>query len=322
MVYYTYMVPKPKPMHNFWIIIRHLVEKPVWIILFSTFTLVYFVVWYSTKSNINNTNFSGAIKIILTLVGILIASTSHVPSSVRFVHHIITSWSILGFFICSIFSNTILSRLMVAQYSSMVNSVEDIVHGNFYWGFPGYDNQSQREAYFNLQDQQEGPAITNSSRSLAKKAEGQYQNITSNTSRDALHSGNFVFPIQKLGHEYAFLDIDGLKPSDLKGFRVMKQTLNQFYVSVVFSRYSMYLEVFYEVLRRFLEMGLVIHWKRDVILHYGLPEIQVLVYEFPTEAVMDEFKPLTFSNTLVGFNILVAGWFLAVVVFVFELFNR
>lgn len=137
----------------------------------------------------------------------------------------------------------------------------------------------------------------------------------------ALHSGKFVFPVQRLDQEYIFVNVDGLETMDFKGFRVISQDLNQFYSSFAFSRYTPLLEVCHRPLITFIESGLTQHWKKDVILKHGKGLVKYLLTEPSIESV-DSFKPLTLSNNLAAFRILLCGLILASLSFVFELLSK
>ncbi|KAG8254709.1 hypothetical protein J6590_005267 [Homalodisca vitripennis] len=254
--------------------------------------------------------FLGAVESFLIVFGMTIGCTCYIPSSVKITRQIISFWSLLSFFVSAIFSNTILSRLMVPYHTSPLDSVKDLVKSNFQWGEPGFENISEREVYFNLEDPWQ------------KKFESRYQELTRNTSRTALLSGKFAFPVTRLGHDYVFVNIVGVNQTkDFRGFRVMKQPLNEFYVSLVFSKHSPILEICREKLQRFFQVGLVNYWKKDVILRHGNADIEQLLYDSSTETVVNSFEPLTLSNNLAAFRILLSGLSLAVLVFAFELLS-
>ncbi|KAG8312871.1 hypothetical protein J6590_013208 [Homalodisca vitripennis] len=120
---------------------------------------------------------------------------------------------------------------MVPRHSMLIDSVKDIVLGNFLWGEPEYNNVSKRALYFNLEDPWQS------------QLENRFRNLTSDTSTAALRSGKFVFPVQRFGYSYVFIDVDGLETNDLREFRLMKQTLNEFYVSFKFSKQSPLLDI-------------------------------------------------------------------------------
>ncbi|XP_046662783.1 uncharacterized protein LOC124355665 [Homalodisca vitripennis] len=184
---------------------------------------------------------------------------------------------------------------MVPRHSMLIDSVKDIVLGNFLWGEPEYNNVSKRALYFNLEDPWQS------------QLENRFRNLTSDTSTAALRSGKFVFPVQRFGYSYVFIDVDGLETNDLREFRLMKQTLNEFYVSFKFSKQSPLLDVCYATLQRFFEVGLIEHWKKSVILKYGTPDIAILLRNHKTVECIDSFNPLTLSNNMVAFQFILGG---------------
>ncbi|XP_054285515.1 uncharacterized protein LOC129002034 [Macrosteles quadrilineatus] len=189
-----------------------------------------------------------------------------------------------------------------------IDTVKDFVQAGYLWGEEAYSN-FQQEVYFDL----ENP--------WHKKMEQKFQAIPSRKMPAALKSHKIAFPAQRLGQEYVFIVQRSINRSDVSMFRLMKEPVNQFYVSMIFSKLSPILEISQYPLLRFFETGLILHWKNEVIRNYGSPEAARLLTE-PSGESLSEFEPLTIDNNLAAFQILLYGLCGSLAVFSLELFSR
>lgn len=152
-----------------------------------------------------------------------------------------------------------------------------------------------------------------------KKMEDQFQQVPRNATRAALQSRRFGFPVQRLGNEYVFILQKNINQSEIDSFRIMKEAVNQFYVSMVFSKLSPMIEICRYPILRFLQIGLIDHWKNEVVRNYGSINAARLLLDPPGEA-LSEFEPLTIDNNLAAFQILLYGLCVSFLVLIVELF--
>lgn len=99
----------------------------------------------------------------------------------------------------------------------------------------------------------------------------------------------------------------------------MKEAVNQFYVSMVFSKLSPMIEICRYPILRFLQIGLIGHWKNEVIRNYGSRNTARLLLD-PSGEALSEFEPLTIDNNLAAFQILLYGLSVSFLVLIVELF--
>ncbi|XP_017774906.1 PREDICTED: uncharacterized protein LOC108561471 [Nicrophorus vespilloides] len=300
----TFLVPKPQPKPDSGFIFQPL-QPTTWILMFTssfTTTLILYGLGMYYKTVRNDPNpFANLVDSYLVIVRIFTLSGLNVfpKPSLRGIRIFLTCWSLNTLLLATAYAAGFTSALTSVQFSDPINTLQDMVNHNIFWGGPDLNTKAMLEG---------GNEIH---RMIAKN----YGIEPNNRYRDMrVRCNNYALIVKKLS-QYYLTDTETLDSYAKTHMKILNECVGEFGIILILRKSSPFTKIFTEQITRLLEHGFIDYWYAKMMSNYNLDYL----YNFftsHTEATVS--RPLRSSQLLGNFYLLLAGLTISALTFFIE----
>ncbi|EFN83705.1 Glutamate receptor [Harpegnathos saltator] len=297
-LFIRFLVPRPQPITSFWALTRPF-PLEVWILL--VLVLLLNSAYMCTRARIDPhfpKRFRSFLSTITELMGRLLGTW--VPMNTANARLELHLWQTVGVVLVTAYCSSLAARLASWEYEVRVDTVRQFLEANLSWGRKG--QVPPYHDYFDMDD----PYSSQLPSRYIQVADDQ-------TTHRLIVRGKYAIIGNILGS--IFFPEDDIRSEDLKGYRVMKQTVGKFYSS--FAVQPWLLRPVNMIILWLKETGITNFHLVDVIRRrasYNLREVHKEYDGHDGTARVLGLMPLG-----AGFSTLVMGLLISTMVFLYEL---
>lgn len=303
----TFLVPKPQILPETTYILQPLREH-VWIvIMFSLIllsVLLHLIAKFYTEMGMPEHPYSSMVATALDMVqSCAYAHLSHFLKVSYYSHLRIIS--ILICILMTILSNAysagFTSLLAKPRYSRPVRTFEDMVEQNMHWT----DYDDTLATFFK-----------NSTRPALKQLSDLYVYVYLPERNKKIRKDNYAMISKSLGDNFV-TETETLDSYGKTHLKILSDCFMDSYVVFPFAKDSPFINVFNKYITLFIEHGLIQHWYAEVRIKNDLTDMSPFFSFYTT--VSTQKSPLSLIQIQGGFYLLLCGYAISVLVFLFEL---
>ncbi|RLZ02267.1 Ionotrophic receptor 101 [Cephus cinctus] len=297
-LFITFLVPRPRRFSSFWGITRPFTPL-VWTMI--VLSLLFMTIYMLTRANVKPKTPKRFRHFALTVTELIGRLTGvWVPRNTTEVRIPMHLWQLSSLLLVSAYSCSLAARLTSSEYEGRIDNLQQFIEANLTWGRQG--PVPIFKEYFDLSNRYAAE--------LPKRFE--HENDSESRHKKILN-GNYAVVGRIVGA--LFFPEDNVTNEDLKGYRVMKETVGQFYAS--FAVQPWLLHPINTIMLRIKEGGLNIFHLEDVVRRRaGLSLREVLVERDKNDGVP---RVLSITPLGAGFSFLLVGLLVSCVTFYLEI---
>lgn len=311
----TFLVRRPQLLNFQWHALLTIFHYKVWLGTGIYIVLVAFLNWFDLNLNRNpNVHKISLSKSYLTVFGYLVLvsqKTNSIGDKFYITRYLMVLWSVFSLLLTTALSSGVFARLTLPLYSPRLDTVEQLVESDYYWTVQYYsrlNNTEIKESIFDFDD------------CWQSLFERKYEYLTAEEVKEKVVKDNkLTFPVHTYGEDLVVIDTDGLKGNKvLKQFRLASQIITKTHISFGVKKNSPLFESLTDLAHRYLEVGLLRHWKNEVIKRWPIYDTGHIFVE-QDELTFNEPQQLQFTKVQPVFYVLIIGLTVSVLVFLFEI---
>lgn len=311
----TFLVRRPKVLNFQWDTFLTIFHYKVWLTTFIYVASVAILYWFdvnlNTRSNFDKISLS---KSFLTVFGHLVLVSQKNNSTgqkILITRYLMVLWSVFSLLLTTALSSGIFARFTLPLYSARLDTVKQLVDGDYYWTVQYYsrlNNSEIKNSLFNFEDYWQ---------CLYEK---KYEYLTAEEVEEKVVSDSkLTFPVHTYGEDLVIIDTDGLKGNKvLKMFRLARQIITKTHISFGVKKNSPLFESLTGLAHRYLEVGLLRHWKNEVMKRWHKYDTGHIFAE-QDEHTFNEPQQLHLKKVQPVFYLLIIGLAISSLVFVLEI---
>ncbi|KAL6427163.1 hypothetical protein ACFW04_008664 [Cataglyphis niger] len=280
-----FLVPRPQPITNFWALTR---PFPIECWLLLIILLIIMSIYMCARARIDPKfpkRFRSIFFTIMELMGRLLGTwVPRNTANARFELHL---WQIAGVVLVTAYCSSLAARLASSEYENRIDTVSQFLEANLTWGRKG--PEPNYYDYFDMNDPYWSQLPT------------RYVSIKDDEmTHRFIKKGNYAIIGKIVGS--IFFPEDNISNEDLKGYRIMKQMISNYYTSFAVQPW---------LLR---PVDTIISWLRESgIIYFHLGDVIHRRANFNLREVLKEYDNLDKSARVLGLTPLGAG-FIALIV--------
>ncbi|XP_029673643.1 glutamate receptor 3.4-like [Formica exsecta] len=293
-----FLVPRPQPITNFWALTR---PFPIECWLLLIMLLLVMSMYMCARARIDPKfpkRFRSIFFTITELIGRLLGTwVPRNTANARFELHL---WQTAGVVLVTAYCSSLAARLASSEYENRIDTVYQFLEANLTWGRKG--PEPNYYDYFDMDDPYSSQLPT------------RYVSIKDDEmTHRFIKKGNFAIIGKIVGS--IFFPEDNISNEDLKGYRIMKQMIGNYYSSFAVQPW---------LLR---PVDTIISWLRESgIIYFHLGDVIRRRANFNLREVLKEYDNLDKSARVLGltplgagFTALIVGFLASTIVFFYEL---
>ncbi|XP_071051060.1 uncharacterized protein [Onthophagus taurus] len=307
----TFLVPKPYVVESAAYVYEPM-QKLLWILIIFYCFLISFILtilgWFYSKINKPNKYESFLYSFGQSLRLVCINSLKSFPPQNQTVLRImITFWCVTCLILSTGYSTGYATILTYPRLSKIVNTLDDMLTENLYWGGYGEDIRY---------------TVGKSLNPIVHKLNKNYINDTNVENRNnwLRKSKNFAIFVKTLPEKYV-TDTDTLDDFGLNNLKLLTECTQTNFVVFGFDKNSPFPEIFDREIPKFLEYGFIISWYRYLGYKTGINKNMAKFYtQFggdkmdPTALDLNHFQGV-FYLLLTGYLVALCGYLIEIVYF-------
>ncbi|XP_054264671.1 glutamate receptor-like [Macrosteles quadrilineatus] len=306
-----FIVRRPEQMDFDWKSLVAIFKPEVWLVTLLSFAVTSVVYWIGISRRIrtyqNDWTFSA-----VAVFGHFTVSTSHsYLETDSFSRYVLTIWSIFSLLLTTMLSSGIYCSLTLPLYSPRVDTLRQLVEGDYYWTAQYYlrlTNEEIRHSMFNFQNHWNCLFEKN----YKYLEQSEVETVT-------YYDKKITFLVQTYGNDLIILDTMGLHGHEaLPSFRMVEEVTSDTFITFGVEKNSPLLEPLTKMTVRFLELGLLGQWKAAVIRRWPKHDTTHLLEE-EDDPSFDEPEVLQMKKMKPIFYLLLVGIMFSTVIFFFEI---
>ncbi|XP_050452341.1 uncharacterized protein LOC126851974 isoform X2 [Cataglyphis hispanica] len=280
-----FLVPRPQPITNFWALTR---PFPIECWLLLIILLIIMSIYMCARARIDPKfpkRFRSIFFTIMELMGRLLGTwVPRNTANARFELHL---WQTAGVVLVTAYCSSLAARLASSEYENRIDTVSQFLEANLTWGRKG--PEPNYYDYFDMNDPYWSQLPT---RYVSVKDDEMTHRF--------IKKGNYAIIGKIVGS--IFFPEDDISNEDLKGYRIMKQMISNYYTSFAVQPW---------LLR---PVNTIISWLRESgIIYFHLGDVIHRRANFNLREVLKEYDNLDKSVRVLGLTPLGAG-FIALIV--------
>ncbi|KAJ9578271.1 hypothetical protein L9F63_005492 [Diploptera punctata] len=293
----TFLVPKPQPLSR--VLLMYLpLEFWTWIILLNTF-LSFSLVLHATAKLLPFSSRYQSIHICFLDASriLLLNSLPKLPRQTA-LRYLLVGWAFFSLLTTSVYSSGFTSLLTSPLYSHPIDTIQDLLDQNIYWGEP--------VSSFNY-------IFTNSDNRKLQIFKNRFK-IERGDREKRILEGNYATFCKVLSNTFV-TESEKLSPRARQTLRVMKEPMFTFYIGIGLRENSPYKVYIDSTITRLEQAGITDFWQHFIIHKLGFHYMNTF---FSLQSDVVHRKPLTLNSLQGAFCFFIIGLIIASFVLISE----
>ena len=296
----TFMAPKPQPISHALLLYLPL-QFWTWITLLNTLLSFGLILYAAAKLLPASTRYRNIHHCFLDTTRLLMLNSLPKFPRQATLRYLLTSWAFFSLLATTVYSSGFTSLLTSPLYSKPIDTIQDLLDQNIYWG--------EQAVRFN-------GLITYSDNVKLQEFGKRFVAETSLNDREKrILEGKYAIFCKVFSNTFV-TDSEQLSPRARQTLRVMQEPIFKFYVGIGLRENSPYKSYFDLTITRLQQAGLIDFWQDLIINRLGNHYMKSL---FSVQNNVNHRKPLSYNSLQGAFSLLVIGLIIASFVFVGEI---